>query len=285
MVGRDDADELDRVFDAVLRNTELLERILQHVVDGRLGGAEFDFDPASFSDASGDAIDAVDENIRLRERIDELEALVDQQGTSGQTQNAPALNTTTPQADQNEPLSWEDRKLQILDQMENDSFDAESFLSTLQSGAVESNVHVSLDNPADGLHELFVELERRGELIGRLEEEKLLLQQAENQAVADERSNAIAEAVDADEVILQEREKLRDLQVEWEERFRTSEIEASLERAKLSRERLEIELKNEQLEQEIAALKRQVESGGEAGGSVGTRWMAKLGFTSDKNGE
>ena len=46
--------------------------------------------------------------------------------------------------------------------------------------------------------------------------------------------------IDENELVVQERERLQMLQVEWEEKFREGEIQASLERAKLSRERQEL---------------------------------------------
>jgi hypothetical protein len=52
---------------------------------------------------------------------------------------------------------------------------------------------------------------------------------------------AVAGILDTDELIQSEREKLRLLQHEWEEKLRIAEIEISLERARISRERLEFE--------------------------------------------
>ena len=51
------------------------------------------------------------------------------------------------------------------------------------------------------------------------------------------------EAVDSDALIRAEREHLRQLQVQWEDMLRTAEIELSQERAKLAREKAEIEEK------------------------------------------
>jgi DNA repair exonuclease SbcCD ATPase subunit len=54
-------------------------------------------------------------------------------------------------------------------------------------------------------------------------------------------ASAIGELFDSDELIRHEREKLQEMQLEWREKLRTAEIEISLERATLARERAAIE--------------------------------------------
>ena len=46
----------------------------------------------------------------------------------------------------------------------------------------------------------------------------------------------ISEAIDEDTVIQQQRERLAQLEEEWQEKLRTAEMELSLERAKIARE-------------------------------------------------
>ena len=52
---------------------------------------------------------------------------------------------------------------------------------------------------------------------------------------------ALEGILDKDPLILEERENLRRLQKEWEEKLRQAELEVSVERAKLARERVQIE--------------------------------------------
>lgn len=61
-------------------------------------------------------------------------------------------------------------------------------------------------------------------------------------------ASAIAGMMDNDEIIQQERENLAQLQEEWKEKLRTSEVELSLERARIARERAELEERINQLE-------------------------------------
>ena len=120
------------------------------------------------------------------------------------------------------------------------------------------------------------ELERRDEEIHELR--SLLEEQSgtrgDGVAVG---AAAIAEMLDADELVQQERERLQALQQQWEEKFRESEIEASLERAKLSRERLELARKNSELEERLEHLRREARQAEETGPSS-RRWLAKLGL-------
>ena len=68
---------------------------------------------------------------------------------------------------------------------------------------------------------------------------------------------AITQMFDADELVRDERERLQQMQEEWEDKFRQAEIEASLERAKLSRERQELAKKMSELEEQLAHAKRE----------------------------
>lgn len=81
-------------------------------------------------------------------------------------------------------------------------------------------------------------------------------------------------AVDADEAIAAEREKLAKLQAEWEEKLRAAELEVSLERAKLAREQAALKEKMFEFQktdpQGILA--------NDADGKPRRRWLAALGL-------
>lgn len=93
---------------------------------------------------------------------------------------------------------------------------------------------------------------------------------------------AIASIVDSDELVMEERQRLQQLKSDWEDKFRQAEIEASLERAKLSRERQELARRTEELEEELDRLKR-AERNEHRDQPTGRRWLAELGLNS--NGE
>ena len=98
-------------------------------------------------------------------------------------------------------------------------------------------------------------------------------------------SAAIDEVLDQDEVVRVEREKLRVLQSEWEEKLRSSEIEISVERAKLARERVDIEEQLNQMHErmeQLAAAGGPPAGGGESAPSK-SRWLARLGLADDSD--
>lgn len=91
---------------------------------------------------------------------------------------------------------------------------------------------------------------------------------------------AIAGVLDQDEVIQQERENLRQLQAQVQEKLRKAEIDISVERAKLARDRAE-------LEEKLAAMEvRQADEppanaapgGLDKGGKPRGRWLTRLGL-------
>ena len=82
--------------------------------------------------------------------------------------------------------------------------------------------------------------------------------------------------VDADELVQQERERLQLLQAEWEEKFREGEIEASLERAKLSRERQSLAKRQAELDDELEQLRQELRHDQDR--KVSGRWRNKLGL-------
>ncbi|MEL6106079.1 MAG: hypothetical protein AAFU85_08585 [Planctomycetota bacterium] len=294
-------DGQESVFAAILNNTQLLEQILAHIAGERLQFEHGDFGDGDFvngelehgdaiAEASLDEIDAVDENRTLLQRNADLEQLVEQlrgevdlltgqnEELASKVARGNVVRSVSQTSVSSPTLTWEQRRQQILDEMENDSFDAESFLSTLQESSA-IPVEPESDEPETGVDavqyvvDLNSELERLNELIRQYED-------SPNEcASAADLDGSLADAIEADDVIQQEREKLRQLQTEWEERFRETEIEISLERAKLSRERREVESINEQLVSEVEELRRQLSHGDAS--KAGTRWMAKLGLISN----
>lgn len=96
---------------------------------------------------------------------------------------------------------------------------------------------------------------------------------------------AIAEILDQDELILQERQNLERLKNQLEEKYRQAEIELSMERAKIARERQELEEKMRSIDDELHRLQKSKapeEQGHESGGKArGGRWFKRLGLKDD----
>jgi chromosome segregation ATPase len=90
-------------------------------------------------------------------------------------------------------------------------------------------------------------------------------------------SAAVAELLDRDEVIRQEREKLTQLQVEWRQKIGEAEIEISVQRAKLARDRAELEDKVRQYQHEQDN-RSYSEDTSETSKPTRGKWLARLGL-------
>ncbi len=189
-------------------------------------------------------------------------------------------------------MSWEERKRLILEQMESDSFDTEAFVAEIQANHASNQPIGEGLAPIEFLNQLTSELDRREDELRRKNDElgelRCLLEQQSGQregglAVG---AAAIAQMMDRDELVAEERERLKQLQVEWEEKFRQGEIAASLERATLSRERQELAKKQAQLEEQLEHMKREIRQSQELPASTSgpsRRWVQKLGLA-ESNG-
>ena len=216
----------------------------------------------------------------LRRRVAELE---DQVADLQQQNNDLASQVARPAQDNpvsaaaagsKESLSWEARKELILQQMEDETFDAEAFIETLNPETTDAC------DPVAHVQQLHEELEY---LEAELQELQYLRTQSQPPHAAKPRAADDANTVDGDALIRQERAKLQELQAECEARIRESEIAVSLERAKLSRERRELAHKNAELEEQLSHLRREAEVSSKAGATGSRRWLAKLGLQdSDK---
>lgn len=93
-------------------------------------------------------------------------------------------------------------------------------------------------------------------------------------------AQAIAELLNQDEVVAAERERLQQLQKEWEEKLRQAEVEMSVQRAKIARERVELEERQRQFQQQQA--EQEVDGAPSEGGKGKKpqrgRWLTRLGL-------
>ena len=246
---------------------------------GEPGGDDPEHDASLLSEALRRLEESDEENRRLRDQVRELQAQLaelEQQNGDLASQVAGSnirKSVADDHSDCTEALSWEERKALILQQMESDSFDSDAFVENLSSESASEAAH----DPAAYVEQLHREMQRRDEEIQEL---RCLLEQqggAREGGVAIGAA-AIAQMVDSDELVQEERRRLQQLQAEWEEKFRQGEIAASLERAKLSRERQELARKNEELEEQLAHLRRECRSV-EQDGQPSRRWLTKLGLS------
>jgi hypothetical protein len=110
----------------------------------------------------------------------------------------------------------------------------------------------------------------------------LLSQQSNNIDSVAVGATAIAAVIDKDELILQERAKLAELQDQWKSKLRQAEIDISVERAKITRDRAEIEDKLAAYEKERSKHAADGGSPDEPSGGAKKptrgRWLARLGL-------
>ena len=276
------------VMAAVRSNTDLLHTLLAQLTDVQMlvDASGCDEQKTGAEEGSDSGFQANDsewqiESRRLRQKIRQLESEnseLHSQNEELATKIATSkIQETAPEnsLEAGEMLSWEERKRLILLQMEEDSFDANQFAASLSD-----EIKSGKETPGAFIDRLRLEIEHRDEEIAELR--NLLDQQAETRSDGTAiGASAIADMLDADELIAHERRKLQQLQVEWEEKFREGEIEASLERAKLSRERQEVSAKQQELELQLEQLQREYRQANVASGSSSRRWLAKLGLADE----
>jgi archaellum component FlaC len=91
---------------------------------------------------------------------------------------------------------------------------------------------------------------------------------------------AIAEVLDHDELVHQERENLIRMQDEWREKLRQAEVEISVERAKFARDRIELDDKSRLLEQDRTAIQQNAGNPSSEKKPRGN-WLGRLGLKDD----
>jgi len=170
-------------------------------------------------------------------------------------------------------LGWEAQKQRLLQQLEDfDESDEEQKVERLK---IEQAIRVTDQTVAEKQQEI--------------EELRQLLQnQSDNIGNVAVGAAAIASMLDSDELIRQERENVKGLQQELEEKLRKAEVDISVERAKLARERAEMEEKLQLLERERTQLaatygENTDQSSKSAKAPSRGRWLARLGIQGDEN--
>ena len=126
-------------------------------------------------------------------------------------------------------LDWEAQKRRLLSQLETE-FDVETDADRKDRLTVEGAIKVT--------DRIVVE---RDQEIAELR--MLLDQQSGNLEQVAVSAAAIADTLDQDEIIREERERVRQIKEEMHEKLRQTELDLSLERAKLARERVELDEK------------------------------------------
>lgn len=199
----------------------------------------------------------------LAEALEQIATLRQSQVSSGEGGNSNNFA--------NASLSWEERKQLIMQQLEHDDGDG---------GEVDESTRLEIDQILESTQ---AEIDRRDREIEELQ--SIVQQQSDTKQGVAIGAAAIGQMFDEDSLIVEEREKLKTIQSEWEEKVRQAEIDISMERAKLARQRTEVETKVAELE---AQLKRHggnlapPESSEETGGNRTRKWLEHLGLRDEK---
>lgn len=165
-----------------------------------------------------------------------------------------------------ESLDWETQKRNLLHQ--------------LDKGELPATDRITMQQVIDATDDI---VRRKDEEIDQLE--RLLQHQSENIQGFAVGAAAVAGLLETDELICQERENLERLQSEWREKLKRAEIEISMERARIARERKELETQTEDLQREKARLesllaeKPEPSSRCRAEAAPKNRWFSRLGLS------
>jgi hypothetical protein len=122
-------------------------------------------------------------------------------------------------------MDWESQKKRWLASLEEDDRDDEEAVAERQT--IEGTIQIT------------------DQIVGQKDREiaELKRQLEEQSGGTSGGTAAMSELLDTDELIREEREKLRLVQDEWREKIGKAEIDISVERAKIARERMELEEK------------------------------------------
>lgn len=166
-------------------------------------------------------------------------------------------------------LSWEERKKLIMRQLEEDSFNEEGCNEPANTARRVEIEHVLLTTQN--------EIERRDAEIAELQ--AIVEQQSDTRQGVAIGAAAFAQAFESDEMIQQERQKLKEIQLQWQDKLRQAEIDVSLERARLARERTQLEQELEDTKREKAALTS------DPAQSKKRKWLEHLGLRDECRGD
>ena len=198
-----------------------------------------------------------DEARGLRGRVQELEQQLTQREKSAER----------PCSASGGVLDWETEKRRILARLEAetaDESDADGDRQRLDIGeVVEKTDRIIADKQAE---------------IEALQQ--VLRSQSSNLGSVAVGAAAVGNLLDGDPVIREERENLRRLKQQWEERMRASEIETSIERAAIARQRMELEgrIKAFEARQTLASPLSPSTNASRPEKPVRGRWLARLGL-------
>jgi hypothetical protein len=169
------------------------------------------------------------------------------------------------------PLNWEEQKRRLLETLEElpEHDDEDSIAHRAQIENLIRDTDRAVAEKDQEIQDL----------------KKLLDQQSTQVGEMVVGAQALAQFIDQDAFIQEERKRIQDTRTEWEEKLRQAEVEISLERAKLARERAQLDDRMRSLEAELSRRKPTAHSSTpestKATKSETRRWLVRLGLKDD----
>lgn len=165
-------------------------------------------------------------------------------------------------------MDWESQKRRLLAALEGNSEDDDEPALRQERANIRNTIEIT-DSVIAEKDRQIAELETQVENLRNNPK-------VENEA----RNRQINELIDADQVIAEHRQRAQQFEREMEEKLRQAELEVSVERAKLARQKAELE----ELRADLESQRQQNEVAGvsAAPGTPRRRWLSKLGIDKDK---
>jgi len=239
-------------------------------LSGRLAQAESE---STSRRASADDLPTADDDLRRRYEmaIDDLREIKARNAElEKQLAGAPASSRSAAPAPGG-VSDWEAEKARILAALESE-FD--------ESDAADQAERLKIEEVVQKTDRIIAEKNRQ--LAAKDDEiadlQRLLADQSSNLDGVAVGAAALGELLDQDAIIQEERENLRRLRAEWEEKLRQAEVDLSMERAKIARERAVVEEKLQAIQAASSPSEAQSESAHGADKPARGRWLARLGL-------
>jgi chromosome segregation ATPase len=167
-------------------------------------------------------------------------------------------------------MDWESQKQRLLASLADATDDEENPLPQKDRLTIENTIEMT--------DAVVAEKDRE---IEQLKAQLSTTAASEPDRAAQERDEKINELINSDEVIAEHRKRIEKIEREMEEKLRAAELELSVERAKMAREKVELEELRNDLESQRQSLPASG-TGTSAAAAPRRRWLSKLGLSGDE---
>ncbi|MBI2826087.1 MAG: hypothetical protein HYX69_15490 [Planctomycetia bacterium] len=165
-------------------------------------------------------------------------------------------------------MDWETQKQRLLASLEEDDGDEEHKVERLQMQDVVRTTDAIVREKESEIDELKRRIDEHGG----------------GPSAASVAAARIEDVFDKDEVVHRERERLKQLETEWENKLRQAEIELSVQRAQVARARAELDEKQRAFDEQLAQQPvgpSSSEPGGKTKKQPRGKWLARLGLSEE----